>query len=54
VDWINVVQDRYKRRAVVSTVMNFRVPQEPGICWVLKNDCASCSWFLNCIRPELN
>jgi hypothetical protein len=26
VDWINLAQDRNKRRALVNTVMNLRVP----------------------------
>jgi hypothetical protein len=26
VDWINLAQDRYQRRALVNTVIKFRVP----------------------------
>jgi hypothetical protein len=26
VDWIDLAQDRYKRRALVNLVMNLRVP----------------------------
>jgi hypothetical protein len=26
VDWVNLAQDRYQRRALVNTVMNLRVP----------------------------
>jgi len=25
-DWIDVAQDRYRRRALVNAVMNFRIP----------------------------
>ena len=29
-DWIHLAQERNKWRAVVYTVLNFRVPQSPG------------------------
>jgi hypothetical protein len=29
-DWIDIVQDRGQRRALVNTEMNLRVPKKPG------------------------
>jgi hypothetical protein len=29
-DWIDMAQDRYQWRALVNTVMNLRVPYNPG------------------------
>jgi len=31
-DWIKLAQDRDRCRALVSTVMNLRVPKNRGIC----------------------
>jgi hypothetical protein len=30
VDWIGLAQDRYRRRALVNSVMNLRVPRNAG------------------------
>jgi hypothetical protein len=32
VDWIGLAQDRYRWRALVSSVMNIRVPYNAGNC----------------------
>jgi hypothetical protein len=31
VDWIGLVQDKYRRRALVNAVMNLRVPRNVGL-----------------------
>jgi hypothetical protein len=38
-DWIGLLQDRYRLRALVNTVMNLRVPQNAG---KLPTGCTTC------------
>jgi len=36
VDWIDLALDRDKSRTLVNTVMNFQVPQNEGISWLVE------------------
>jgi len=52
IDWIAVVQDSDRWRALVNVVINLRVPcvefrDRLMTCWLLRKDRAPCSWIVS-------